>query len=308
MSEHRIVNFTNSIFEQEWWLRAVAPSVPWKEVLVKNKEDVQGRWIVPSRGPFTMPHLTQTIGFWINPELKAGDPFRNKQKLVIRELIEKLPRRTHISLAPENEYFLPFLWEGFTIRPCITYRINDLSDMERLYASFPTIVKKNIKSARNKVRIVESEDISILYHLMEKTFQLQNRKYPFALDYLKRIYSACQEHDAARLLYAQDNNGNYHSGVMFVYDENVCYYLIAGTDPQFRSSGANSLLIWDGIQFASSHSRCFDFEGSMIDGVENFFRQFGGTLTVYYDLSRQNLFQDLLCILKPRIKRILHYK
>lgn len=297
----------NGIFEQLWWLNAVAPEQEWSEHLIQDGEKVKARWVTP-KGNFTMPHLTQTIGFWIDPEIVAKDRFYNDRKKIITEIVTSFPANTHISLAPENTYYLPLLWAGFNLRPYVTYRISDLGNVDELYAGFASVVKKNIKSARNKVKIEESEDISVLHSLMEKTFQIQKRSYPFSKEYLSTIYEACRSHNASKLLYAVDDKGNVHSGVLYVYDENVCYYLIAGTDPQFRSGGANSLLLWEGIQFAATHSKCFDFEGSMIEGVENFFRQFGGEMTVYYDVYRQGVVQDVLQVIKPRIKKLLHYK
>lgn len=300
--------YTNSIFEQIWWLEAVAPDTKWDEVLIRRGDKVVARMARPRSGAFVIPHMTQTIGYWLDNEYFGKDVFKNEQKKVVSELISSLPENVHISLAPENDYYLPFLWAGFTVRPYITYRINSLSNTDDIYSSFANVVRKNIKSALNKVKVVESIDISLLHELMKKTFKLQNRQYPYTLDFFKHLYNACSEHDAAKLLYALDDTGNIHSGVLFVYDENVCYYLIAGTDPQFRSSGANSLLIWEGIKFASTHSKCFDFEGSMIEGVENFFRQFGGEMSVYYDVYRQGIVQDIFNVIKPKIKKLLQYK
>ena len=234
--------------------------------------------------------------------------YKNKQKEIINKLIALLPPKTHISLSPVNTYYLPFHWAGFTIRPFATYRINDLSNIDQLYNNFGSVVKKNIKSAKNKVSVEESEDIEALHTLMQKTFLLQGRKYPYSLSYLKKINSISRANNAAKLLYAVDHSGNIHSGAFFLYDSNVCYYLIAGTDPEYRSSGANSLLIWEGIKFAAEHSRVFDFEGSMIEGIEHFVRQFGGEQTVYYDIFKKGVIGAIGETLKPYIKKIIHYK
>lgn len=308
MSNNQQSEYTNSPLEQLWWLKTVDPDTPWKEVLIQKDGKVAARWISVENGPLRMPHFTQTLGYWLNPDFCNSDKFMNGQKELLNQLLSSLPKNTHISLSPSNTYFLPFQWAGFTTRPFVTYRINNLSDTELLYNNFGSIVKKNIKSARNKVTIEESDDISILHTLMEKTFRLQGRKFPYSLALLKRINTACRENNAGRLLYAIDKSGNVHSGAFFLYDSNVCYYLIAGTDPVFRSSGANTLLIWEGIKFASTHSKVFDFEGSMIEGIENFVRQFGGDLTVYYDIYRKGLLGSIFEAIKPYIKQVLHYK
>ena len=301
--------YTNSIFEQPWWLNIVAEN-SWKEILVEENDKVLARWVYTiRRNRVCMPVLTQTLGFWIHPDVRKDDIHFNYQKKIIGKLINQLPIKNLIlSLDVSNNYFLPFFWNGFWISPRITYRINDLSNLDLVYKNFAKIVKKNIKTASNKVSIQEIDDISILYRLIEKTFQIQNSRYPVEKRYLDRIYETCKIYNSCKLLYAIDSTNNIHSGALFVYDDRTCYYLVAGTDPKYRSGGANSLLLWEGIQFAAKKSKCFDFEGSMIEGIENFVRQFGGEPVVYYEVKRLNVFQSFREMLKPKIKQLLGYK
>jgi lipid II:glycine glycyltransferase (peptidoglycan interpeptide bridge formation enzyme) len=66
------------------------------------------------------------------------------------------------------------------------------------------------------------------------------------------------------------------------------YYLFGGMDEAYGDSGAKSLLFWKAINMASEKNLTFNFEGSMIPGVERFFRSFGGELTpVYYIYKRK---------------------
>ncbi|MFQ7742978.1 MAG: GNAT family N-acetyltransferase [Odoribacter splanchnicus] len=301
--------YTNSIFEQPWWLEAVAPG-RWKELLIKEEGEPIARWAYCVKGKNVfMPPQTQTLGFWLKPDLYVADSCFNRRKKLITELIDLLPKGNVIlSLDSVNEYFLPFIWKGFTINPRVSYQFNDLSDLDMIYNGFSKVVKKNIKTARNKVSIREVNDITLLYGLMEKTFSLQKRRYPYSLNLFERIYDACKKHNACKLLYAMDKEGKVYSGALFVYDERNCYYLIAGTDPRYRSSGANSLVLWEGIQFAATVSKKFDFEGSMIEGIENFVRQFGATPTIYYQVKRLKLIMFIKEMLKPAIKRMLKYK
>ena len=97
-------------------------------------------------------------------------------------------------------------------------------------------------------------------------------------------------------------------GSFFLYDSKVCYYLLGGQDPEFKSDGSQNLLLDAAIDFAKGVSECFDFEGSMVEGIENFFRQFGGKQIVNYHVSKQRLVFDLMELLKPRVKKLLGYK
>ena len=300
--------YANSLFEQPWWLDIVAPG-QWKEVLVHDKNDVViGRLVYVANGKrVSMPKLTQTLGIWMSPEIK-GD--YGKQKSVINELFEGLSgyQSVRIALSPENQYVLPFRWMGYQIEPRFTYRLTELQDGETLYSLFNKTAKKNIKYARNKVSICDQTSPETLWEMLNKTFETQNRKNPMNKELVFRIVQKCEETGHGKYLEARDSEGNVHSCAYFVYDGEVCYYLLGASDISFKSSGAQSLIIWEGIQFAAQNSKIFDFEGSMVEGIENFFRQFGGVCVPYYALSRQNLIDDILEAVKPRIKRLIGYK
>lgn len=125
---------------------------------------------------------------------------------------------------------------------------------------------------------------------------------------IRKIIEICGNTGYGKYLEAWDAEGNVHSCAYFVYDENVCYYLLGASDTKFRSSGAQSLILWEGIQFVAKHSCVFDFEGSMVEGIENFFRQFGGVCTAFYTVSRRNFLKKVLAVAKPRDKQFLGYK
>jgi hypothetical protein len=71
-----------------------------------------------------------------------------------------------------------------------------------------------------------------------------------------------------------------------VRDRRTAYYLMGGGDPQLRTSGAGSLLLWEAIRQTRTAVSVFDFEGSMLRPVERFFRAFGGRQSPYLRISR----------------------
>lgn len=303
-----VTPYANNLFEQPWWLDIVAPG-QWKEITVYDKNSN-----ITARMPYArdgnrvvMPELTQTLGVWMSPEIKAD---YGAQKKALHEIFGQLSDCCEISVAlsPDNEYVLPMRWLGYEMEPRFTYRLTDLHDCDKLYQKFNKTAKKNIKYARNKVAISDQASPETLWDMLNKTFEAQNRKNPMSRELVMRIVQKCEEMGHGKYFEARDAEGNVHSCAYFVYDEQVCYYLLGASDNQFRSSGAQSLILWEGIQFAAAHSKIFDFEGSMVEGIENFFRQFGGVCTPYYVVSRRTILSQLLQILKPRIKRLLGYK
>ena len=85
---------------------------------------------------------------------------------------------------------------------------------------------------------------------------------------------------------ATDENGNNHAALLLVWDKHSAYYLIGGSDSNYRNSEAMSLLMWKAIEKASLMVDNFDFEGTMLESVERFIRGFGGEQTPYYQLVK----------------------
>ena len=300
--------YANNIFEQPWWLDIVAPN-SWKEYFVHDsKGNVLARQaVVVNKNKILMPSLTQTMGIWMADDI-VND--YGAQKRAIQGLLEQMSeyKNVNICLAPENNYILPYRWDGYIMEPRFTYRINDLSNLDELYTGFNKTAKKNIKSATKKVTISTELDFSELWEMLNKTFESQNRKNPMHRDLVRDIVLKCEEQKHGRYVCAKDPDGNVHSCAYFVYDEKVCYYLLGATDSEYRSSGAQSLVIWEGIKFAAEHSKRFDFEGSMIEGIENFFRQFNNQCCTYYEVRKQPLVEEIKLLMKPKIKKIIGYK
>ncbi len=105
---------------------------------------------------------------------------------------------------------------------------------------------------------------------------------PYSVEQLGRVDAACARNAGRLALVAEDTQGRAHAGVYIVYDADCAIYLLGGADPDLRQSGAQTLLLWEAIRAASRTSRKFDFEGSMIRGVEAALRDFGGLQTPYF--------------------------
>ncbi|MBP3673091.1 MAG: GNAT family N-acetyltransferase [Oscillospiraceae bacterium] len=303
-----VIPYANSLFEQPWWLDTVAPG-QWEEALVTDDHGavVARMPYVKAGNRIVMPPQTQNLGIWMAPEIRKDYA---AQKNAINEIFGRFAGCKSVlhTLSPANSYILPFRWLGYRMEPRFTYRLTDLSDCEKLHGSFAKNCKRHIKSAQKKLLLRDQTDVDMLWRMLDKTFEAQKRKNPMSKDLVYRIVETCEKLGHGKYMEARDEEGNVHSCAYYVYDEEVCYYLFGASDADFRSSGAQSLILWEGIKFASEHSKVFDFEGSMIEGIENFFRQFGGVCTPYYEVRKMTLLEEILEVLKPRIKRILGYK
>lgn len=311
---HKNIIETNNLFEQSWWLDIVAEG-RWQYIVIEEEGEIVARlpYVIKKIWYGTiieMPILTQTLGFWIKEVSDKNAENLSFQNKNILKILEKLPQCKYfkIRIAPENKYVLPFIWKGCSVKTVFSYRIEDLKDLDNIYTNFSKTAKKNIKSAEKKVKLRYDLDEKILIEMLDITFAHQGRKYPNSKEVIKKIVTEAKKNDACRLIAAEDSLGNVHACSLFVYDKKVCYYLISGSNPQFRTSGAQTLILWDAIKFAATRSKIFDFEGSMIEGIEKFFRQFGGVPIPYYEVRKIPIIFEMWEIFKPKIKKMIGYK
>ena len=305
---------TNSVFEEAWWLDTVAPG-KWREATVKEGDKVIAR--LPyyyDNGVITNPVYTQTMGIWMDDSLKSyskGNSQLHRQKEIIFELLEQLPKTKRISMILDHNasYILPFRWAGFRIEPTFSYRIKGVNLIDPKEDLFGKTVKKNIKAASRGVSIDENtSDFSVLLDMQNRTYARQHRKNPIREDITRKVMESAYRHGHGKLLIARGEDGVPHSAGFFLFDERTCYYLLGGFDPAFNSDGSQNLLLDAGIRFAQSVSADFDFEGSMVEGIENFYRQFGGSQVINYQVSKQLFVYEMFDVLKPRIKKLIGYK
>lgn len=304
----------NSIFEQPWWLDAVAPE-QWDAVEIEKDGKIIARLPYVKMKHFGnkllgMPSFTQTLGYWVEDTGAKNSRKYARQKDLITELITKLPPKYCVDLALDHScnYLFPFKWNGFNLQIAYSYRLEDIHDMDLLWRNLGDNIRTDIKKAQKVVTIEDNHSIDDLILMYNKTFNRQGRKISDHRELLHRLDSALVVNKARKLLCAIDENRRIHAAAYFVYDSKCCYYLIGGGDPELRSSGATSLLLWEGIKFASTVSETFDFEGSMIEPIERFFRAFGGIPTPYWRVTKFNTILSFADFMKPKIKKMIGWK
>ena len=304
----------NSIFEQPWWLDAVAPG-QWSEAVVEKDGNILARL------PFCktrklgfkmlgMPQYTQTLGYWIGETGAKNARKYAREKELITELIEKLPQGTNISLDLDHrcDYLFPFVWKGCWVAVAYSYRLENLRDQEALWSGLADNIRREIRKAEKILTVEEDHPIDDLLRMQSETFRRQGRSSGNSDELIRRLDKVLQEKEARKLLCAVDKEGRIHAASYFVFDSKCCYFLIGGGDPELRTSGASSLLMWEGIRFASTVSESFDFEGSMIEPVERFFRAFGGVPTPYWRITKFNGILSFMEYLKPKVKKLIGWK
>jgi hypothetical protein len=226
------------------------------------------------------------------------------------ELEARLPRYRSLTITchPTFVNWLPFYWAGYHQTTQYTYIYPSIRDHEGLLEELDHSKRKNLNKAAKEVGIDDAVTIDGLYDHHTATLKKQGATISYPRDYLRRIHAAAGEVGGAILRRAVDAKGAVHAIVFMVYDRKSAYYLVSSIDPDFRNSGSATLLVLRAIEALSAFTDRFDFEGSMIPGVERSFRKLGARQTPYFQITRGSDVRGKLRVLAERVFRRLGLK
>ncbi len=279
-----------------WYLDVVWPG--WKAVIVSEK----GQWlaVLPLKisrkygiSYVFNPPFCQYVGLFFGEIAKknATQAFALKKKLV-KAIVEALPKEVkvfNVKFAPEFDYPLPFHWAGYELQARYSYWIDNQADKLAIFKNFEertrTYINKAVKSGL-VVQSVESIDAII---------ELANARSAYPLDgvLLKKLWAALRQQQIGTALEVRDTNGRLHAGLIYQQFDNKLLHLFSAFDAELGNQGGMSLAIWRSIEAAGPAVQVIDFEGSMLEPVEHFFRGFG-TRPVPYLQVKKNSFPKLL--------------
>lgn len=301
------------LFSQAWWLDATAGLGNWDVALVKKGDEILASlpYALKKRYGFTLlsqPALTQTLGPWLRDSEGKSAKRLAREKDLMEGLIDQLPAfdRYAQNWSWQISNWLPFYWRGYSQTLRYTYVLPDLTSLDAIWRDAQENIRRDVRKAENRFGLRVREDLSVdeFIRLNKLTFSRQKMALPYSEEYVKRLDKACVERQARKILIAEDQDGNQHAGVYIVWDKNSAYYLMGGGDPELRNSGATSLCMWEAIKFAAKVTKRFDFEGSMIEPVERFFRAFGAVQAPYFAVHKtpSRVLRTLNCLRELKAK------
>jgi len=292
------------LFLSYQWYNGLFSDNEWNVVLVERGDEVVGfiPYNIGKKKSFSIianPMLTPYQGVWlIYPD---DQKYANKlgfEKEVVTDLIKQLPKvdSFHQKFTPNYTNWLPFYWKGYTQSTRYTYVIDDLSNSQNIFDDFKDNIRREIRKAQKNLTIDKSNDIELLFQMKEKIYRDNNEEYPISLEFLKKIYDFTIKNNCGELLIAKDVDNNIHSILFYVWDNESAYYLQGVTDKAYKTSGSMSLVLWEAIQKSASYTKAFNFEGSMVESIERYFRAFGGKQKPYFEIKKTS--SKLLKLLK----------
>ena len=296
---HKLVKAEPSIpiFSRDWWLDAVCGTDNWDVLLLEKGGEIMASLPFYRRKRYgltliSQPLLTQHNGIWIKyPPVQATAKRLSYEKTLMNQMIDLLAD-LNIDWFCQNFHYsitnwLPFYWRGFLQTSRYTYVIPDIDriNLQDIFSRFSEAKRRNIKRAEQQLQIKTDLNARQFYAYHQMILAKKGEKIAYPFDLFGRIFEAAVKRGHGRTFYAADKNEQIHSALFLIWDENSAYALITAVDPDHKKSGSLSLVIKEAIRFAAAHTRDFDFEGSMIEMVENSYRQFATVQRPYFNIS-----------------------
>jgi hypothetical protein len=230
-----------------------------------------------------MPKLTRTWGVVMRPLEGKAVVAAARETKILRAFAVQLSRYRLFFQAfhPSLSNWLPFYWSGFRQTTRFTHVLDDLTDLSRVWHGMSESTRGQVRKAQKAGLAVVPCGIEEVYRCECQSFLRQGRRPSHSESILRRIHDSAKENDSGACFAVVDREGTVYAARLLVWDNNSAYNLVAGADSELRNSGANSLGVWDAIQFVAQRSRAFDFAGSVIESIVRFNRNFGAKQVPY---------------------------
>lgn len=287
------------VFYRDWWLTAATGSAAdWGMAEARDQEgNLLGVWPYCRRNrlfgllktldkpPFT-PFCGPVI-FAAAHELKP-DREISRQHRVLEELVAQLPSVAFARAT--SPYAITELWplvkQGWQIRQHYSYRLrSDQLTIDELWERLSGRVRTDLRRAEAMPHAIRSvSDVQLFLELNRRVLSHRNAKIDFPAAAFTRLFAAANAHNSAKCWAYYDQNNRPLAVVWLPFDTESAYLIGAASDPEDRSEyKAMTKLIWHAVQWCVSAGLMFDFEGSDLPGVEEYYRSFGPEVGSYLE-------------------------
>ena len=281
------------IFMQDWWLDAVCAGKQWDVLLSFNKNgEIQAAmpYLLRKRAwmkYIVMPQQTQIGGIWIS-DVALPDNVDRLTEICqdFTRQLEELGLSYYYQHYPIGSPAVEAMGTlGFKTKERITYRIEDLSNLDQVISAFSKNKKRQLQKALS-LHAETNMNIEDFYRFHVRCLQEQGKQISYTREFLLVLERKTSRLQQSQIISIHNADNEILAAAFLVWDKNSMYYLIPCYDLKHKDSGASALLVLESIKLARKQGVVFDFEGSIIRGVANHYKQFGGARTVYYSVEK----------------------
>ena len=283
-------------FALTYYMDVVAPD--WMGIEVVDNYELIAVMPLLIRKKYGMRYSLQPnfVQFWgvFFDGLDFPDAYRELswKRKVVQLVTEQLPEKLKLfgyCMAPEFDYGFPFHWAGYDLKTRYTYRIDLTLGEEAVWQGIKRKKKNLLRQAERDLGPVElvKDPKGLLGLIAENLAAGTGIMSQEHLDTLPKLISEMREEGF--VLQVNDKEGQPLAAGYFLDFEGKITYLVGAKKPGVPDRGAPALLLWEAMRRSFGKAEIFDFEGSMLEGVESFFRTFGGRPVPYLFIEKNDL-------------------
>ena len=277
------------IFNGHAWLDIYPESKIHPCIITNNNDEIIGCFVYYSftktsfKFIITPPYAPHIDLFYINPaeSIVGKNTFDKDLSQVLSTFFKSLKYDyLNINLPLNIVDTQAFIWQKFTSRQRFTYLIDLRLSEEQLWQNLSSEKRKSIKKAeKDGLTIEESNDKKRIYDLVLKSLT-RNEKAKNA-DIIEKLLRDFANEQNSMAFISKSNGQDLAAAFCIKYGDKVMY-LFGGFDEQNKHHGAHVSCMWHCILTAKKLGlKYFDFEGSMNQSIERYFREFGGEIKSY---------------------------
>jgi lipid II:glycine glycyltransferase (peptidoglycan interpeptide bridge formation enzyme) len=297
----------NSVFSSKKWLD-IHTDIAYFQVFENEKKSPSAIFYLRKyqqyiysiiRNPLYTPYIEIII---LNKQTNKVN-YSSTRKKILKAISSHLRSQkiTIISFALPSDFvdMQPFIWNNFKVIPNYTYKIDLSQDLSIISSSMSTERRNDLKrTIKDGIQIKLEQNMEIVLKLVEQSLERSNKNnYKTTLN---KILFEFADHTNSFAFCAYKNSQPI--AVAFcIYDQNNVFYLLGGYDSKEKHNTAGASCVFASIEYSKSLGvKYFDFEGSMVEKIEKYFRGFGGDIVPYYTINKAPFLAEVLLKYKYR--------
>ncbi len=257
-------------YAQSWYLDT-ATDAHWDAVVLDDYLAVMpvpytARWIFRKA---YQPFFTQQLG-WFFADVTHAAYLEDAVDLVARHWKQY---RLHLNTQNHLPQASPH-----TLR--ITHHVDLHADYTTLRKQYGSQTLRNLKRADAfALKVVSLHDPDVLLQMRRKYLAhviAASRQKETDTRRLGRIMQQALARGQGQLLAVQDAAQQIQAACFLLQDDHTLIYISAVSSEEGKDMHAMTMLIDHIFQVHAGSGKCFDFEGSMVEGIARYYKNFGG--------------------------------
>jgi hypothetical protein len=267
-----------AVFEEDWWLDAVAPgewdrvSVEWDGRVVGDMAfHIRKRWGLRYMTP---PHLTRTMSPRLYPTSSKAATRAEHCQIIVQQLLEKLPRydRFERALRPGCPSTQGFVNANLAVAHLFTFRSQPGEGADSILAQADAETRRVITKARRECEVDRSLDFDRFTRLHRESYGEGT-----TVDYkvAARMFEAAASRNRAEIAFVRHGGEADTSAVILVWDSDAVYAWLHARSFVQKYAGASRLAFYEAMRTAERLGLMLDLDGYVRPSVGVFLTKFG---------------------------------